>query len=80
MAFPTTVNPQITDAARSRTHAALGDVLVSLSQNTALLCQNAVAAQQRALATAQETTTQGVSTIYGIDLSAPTGVATERTV
>lgn len=78
MAFPTSVNPQITDAVRARSHAALGDALVSLSQSAAILYQNAVSAQQQATLNAQAATTQGVATLYGID-TATTGQATKET-
>lgn len=78
MAFPTSVNGQITDAARSRTHAALGDALRSVSVAAGLSLQNAVNAQQQAFLNAQAATTQGVATIYGID-TATTGHATEET-
>lgn len=78
MAYPTSVNDQITDAARSRTHAALGDALLSLSQAAGLGLQNAVSAQQQATLNAQAATTQGVATIYGID-TATTGHATKVT-
>jgi hypothetical protein len=78
MAFPTSVNDQITDAARSRTHAALGDVLVSLSQSAGISYQNAVSAQQQAFINAQAATTQGVALLYGLD-TASTGLATKET-
>jgi hypothetical protein len=78
MATLTSVNDQITDATRSRTHAALGDVLVSLTQSAGISYQNAVNAQQQATLNAQAATTQGVATIYGID-TAPTGLATKET-
>ena len=78
MAFPTSVNDQSTDAARSRTHAALGDALVSLTQSTGLLFQNAVSAQQQAMINAQAATTQGVALLYGLD-TAPAGLATKET-
>jgi hypothetical protein len=78
MASPTSVNPQITDAARARTHAALADALVGLSQSAAVAYQNAVNAQQQASTIAQATTTQGISTLYGIDTSS-TGQATKET-
>ena len=78
MATLTSVNDQITDATRSRTDAALGDVLVSLTQSAGISYQNAVNAQQQATLNAQAATTQGVATIYGID-TAPTGLATKET-
>jgi hypothetical protein len=78
MATLTSVNDQITDAARARTHAALCDALVSLSQSTGLLFQNAANAQQQAYVTAQAATTQGVATLYGLD-TASTGLATKET-
>ena len=78
MATLTSVNDQITDAVRSRTHAALGDVLVSLTQSTGLLFQNAVSAQQQATLNAQAATTQGVALLYGVD-TASTGLATKET-
>ena len=53
MATLTSVNDQITDATRSRTHAALGDVLVSLTQSAGISYQNAVNAQQQAFINAQ---------------------------
>jgi hypothetical protein len=78
MAFPTSVNDQITDAARARTHAALGDALVSLSHSSGLLYQNAANAQQQAYVLAQAATTQGVATLYGLD-TASMGLGTKET-
>ena len=78
MATLTSVNDQITDATRSRTHAALGDVLVSLSQSAGISYQNAVNAQQQAFINAQAATTQGVALLYGLD-TASTGLATKET-
>jgi len=84
MAFPTSVNDQITDFVTQANLKVLGDApaiaLGNLYQATAqalaLAAHNATNSQQQNSATAQAATTMGVSTLYAID-TASTGIATE---
>lgn len=84
MAFPTSVNDQITDSVTQANTKVLGDApaiaMGNLYQATAQAlsnaAHNATVAQQDANAILQATTTQGVSILYGID-TASTGLATK---
>jgi hypothetical protein len=85
MAFPTSVNSQITDSVTQSNTKVLGDapamamgnLYQATAQALANAAHNATSAQQNAVITAQAATTQGVATLYAID-TATTGVATER--
>ena len=78
MAFPTSVNSQITDAVTQANVKVLGDApafaLGNLYQATAQAlanaAHNATSAQQQAAITAQAATTMGVTTLYSIDTAA----------
>lgn len=84
MAFPTSVNNQITDSVTQANTKVLGDApaiaLGNLYQATAQAlanaAHNAANAQQQSFVTAQSATTMGVATLYSIDTAA-TGVATK---
>lgn len=83
MAFPTSVNDQITDAVTQTNVKVLGDApavgLGMLYQETAQAlanaAHNATNTQQQTNVAAQAATTQGVSLLYSVD-TASTGVAT----
>jgi hypothetical protein len=78
MAFPTSVNDQITDAVTQSNVKVLGDSpAVALSnlyqanaQAVAISIQNATFAQQQTNLIYQATTTQGVNLIYAMDTEA----------
>ena len=82
MAFPTSVNSQITDSVTQANTKVLGDApavaMGNLYQATAQAlsnaAHNATTAQQQSNVTAQAATTQGVATLYAID-TASTGKA-----
>lgn len=84
MAFPTSVNGQITDSVTQANTAALGDapaiamgnLYQATAQALANAAHNATVAQQDANTILQATTTQGVAILYGID-TASTGLATK---
>ncbi|WP_109830076.1 RebB family R body protein [Reichenbachiella versicolor] len=83
MAFPTSVNDQITDSVTQANTKVLGDApsvaLGNLYQATAQAlanaAHNATTSQSQTNVTAQAATTMGVTTLYAID-TASTGVAT----
>jgi ABC-type phosphate transport system ATPase subunit len=83
MAFPTSVNDQITDSVTQANVKVLGDApamaLANLFQATAQAlansAHNATNGQQQNAIMAQAATTMGVTTLYSID-TATTGVAT----
>ena len=85
MAFPTSVNDQITDSVTQANVKVLGDApamaLGNLYQATAQAlsnaAHNATAAQQQAAITAQAATTTGITTLYSID-TASDGIATAK--
>ena len=85
MAFPTTVNDQITDSVTQANTKVLGDApavaMGNLFQATAQAlsnaAHNATTGQQQMNITSQAATTQGVATLYAID-TASTGVATSK--
>jgi len=85
MAFPTSVNDQITDSITQVNTKVLGDApatamgnfMVATSQALSNAAHNATSAQQQATITAQAATTQGISTLYSID-TASTGLATQQ--
>ena len=83
MAFPTAVNSQITDAVTQSNVKVLGDapavamgnLYQATAQALANAAHNATNAQQQAYVIAQASTTQGVATLYSVDIAA-SGVAT----
>jgi hypothetical protein len=85
MAYPTSVNSQITDAVTQANVKVLGDapamamgnLYQATAQALANAAHNATTAQQQAAITAQAATTMGVATLYSID-TASTGIATTK--
>jgi hypothetical protein len=85
MAFPTSVNDQITDSVTQANVKVLGDspalALANLFQATAQAlansAHNATTSQQQNNVTAQAATVMGVTTLYAID-TATTGKATSQ--
>ena len=83
MAFPTSVNSQITDAVTQvntkvlgeAPAVAMGNLFVATGQALANAAHNATAEQQQSNVTRQASTTQGVSTLYAVD-TASDAVAT----
>lgn len=75
MAYPTTVNDQITDAVTQANvkvlgedpAIAMGNLFVATSQALSNAAHNATQAQQQTNVIAQAATTQGVTTLYSID-------------
>ena len=84
MAYPTSVNNQITDSVTQANTKVLGDApavaMGNLFQATAQAlsnaAHNATTSIQQTNVTAQAATTMGVATLYAID-TASTGVATK---
>ena len=84
MAFPTSVNDQITDSVTQATVKVLGDtpamavgnLMQATSQAIANAGHNATTAMQQTAITAQAATTMGVTTLYAID-TASTGISTK---
>ena len=84
MAFPTSVNDQITDSVTQANTKVLGDapaiamgnLYQATAQALANAAHNATNAQQQSYVTAQSATTMGVATLYSLD-TASTGVATK---
>jgi hypothetical protein len=84
MAFPTSVNDQITDSITQANTKVLGDapavgmgnLFIATSQALSNAAHNATSAQQQTGLTMQAATTQGISTLLSID-TASTGVATQ---
>ena len=85
MAFPTSVNDQITDSVSQVNTKVLGDapsvamgnLFVATSQALSNAAHNATTGQQQAGLVSQASMTQSVSTLYSID-TASTGVATQK--
>ena len=85
MAYPTSVNNQITDAVTQASVALLGEspavAMANLYQATAQAlanaAHNATTAQQQANILAQAVTTQGVALLYSLD-TASSGLATKK--
>ena len=83
MAFPTSVNSQITDSVTQANVQVLGDapavamgnLFQATSQALANAAHNATTAQQQTNITAQAATTMGVALLYSLDTAA-TGKAT----
>ncbi len=84
MSYPTSVNNQITDSITQVNTKVLGDspamsmgnFMIATSQALSNAAHNATTAQQQTGVTMQASTTQGISTLYGID-TASTGKASE---
>ena len=84
MAFPTSVNSQITDSVTqanvevlgSAPAIAMGNLFQATAQALANAAHNATIAQQQTNILAQAATTMGVATLYGID-TASTAKATK---
>lgn len=75
MAFPTSVNDQITDSVTQvNTHVlgetpaiAMGNLYQATAQALSNAAHNAALSQQQSFVTGQAATTAGVSTLYSID-------------
>ncbi|XOV80976.1 MAG: RebB family R body protein [Aestuariibacter sp.] len=84
MAFPTSVNNQITDSVTQANVKVLGDapamsmgnLFQATSQALGNAAHNATTAQQQTNVTAQAATTMGVAVLYSLD-TASTGMATK---
>ncbi|AGK47803.1 glycerol-3-phosphate dehydrogenase [Burkholderia mayonis] len=84
MAFPTSVNDQITDSVTQANTKVLGDapaiamgnLYQATAQALANTAHNATNAQQQSYVTTQAATTMGVATLYSLDTAA-TGVSTK---
>ncbi|MGY3451903.1 RebB family R body protein [Bradyrhizobium sp. USDA 4353] len=84
MAFPTSVNNQITDSVTQANTKVLGDapaiamgnLFQATAQALANAAHNATNSQQQSYVTAQAATTMGVATLYSLDTAA-TGIATK---
>lgn len=85
MAFPTSVNDQITDSVTQANTKVLGDapaiamgnLFQATAQALANAAHNATSSQQQTNITAQAATTMGVTTLYSID-TASDGIATSK--
>jgi len=85
MAYPTSVNNQITDAVTQSNVKvvaeapafAMGSIYQSLAHSTGILFENAVAAQQQQNTLSLAAANQGVMQIYSVDTTAAAG-ATEK--
>lgn len=84
MAFPTSVNDQITDSVSQANvnvladapAIAMGNLYQATAQALANAAQNATNQQQQNYVTAQAATTRGVATLYAINTAAD-GIATK---
>ncbi|MBU1002277.1 MAG: RebB family R body protein [Proteobacteria bacterium] len=85
MAFPTSVNNQVTDSITQANVKVLGDapavamgnVFQAHAQALGNAAHNAATSQQQTNVTAQAATTMGVAVLYSLD-TASAGVATEK--
>jgi hypothetical protein len=85
MAFPTSVNSQITDSVTQANvqvlgtapAIAMGNLYQATAQALANAAHNATMAQQQMYVTAQAATTAGVALLYSLD-TASTGIATKK--
>ena len=85
MAFPTSVNDQITDSITQVNTKVIGDapamamgnLFMATSQALSNAAHNATTSQQQSNMTAQASTTMGVTTLYSID-TASTAVGTTQ--
>ncbi len=84
MAYPTSVNSQITDSVTQSNvqvlgtapAVAMGNLYQATAQALANAAHNATTAQQQTNVTAQAATTMGVALLYSLDTAA-TGMATK---
>ena len=84
MAFPTSVNSQITDSVSQANTKVLGDapavamgnLYLATSQALSNAAHNATNAQQQTQVTMQAATTMGIATLFSIDTAA-VGVSTK---
>jgi len=84
MAFPTSVNSQITDSVSQANTKVLGDapavamgnLYLATSQALSNAAHNATSAQQQTQVTMQAATTMGIATLFSIDTAA-VGVSTK---
>ncbi|GLQ93816.1 RebB family R body protein [Dyella acidisoli] len=85
MAYPTSVNNQITDAVTQSNvkvigeapAMAMGSIYQTMAHSTGILFENAVSAQQQQNTLSQAAANQGVMQIYTLDTTAAAG-ATEK--
>ena len=85
MAFPTSLNSQITDSVTQANTKVLGDapaiamgnMFIATSQALSNAAHNATNNQQQSYVTMQASTTQAVATLLSVD-TASTGVATAK--
>jgi Killing trait len=85
MAFPTSVNDQVTDAVTQSNvkvvgeapAMAMGSLYQTMAHSTGILFENSVSAQQQQNTLTQAATNQGVMQIYSVDTTAAAG-ATEK--
>lgn len=85
MAFPTSVNDQVTDSVTQANVEVLGDapavamgnLFQATSQALGNAAHNATTAQQQTNTMAQAATTMGVAVLYSLD-TASTGIATKK--
>jgi hypothetical protein len=83
MAFPTSVNDQVTDAVTQSNvkvigeapAMALGSLYQAMAHSTGVLFENAVAAQQQQNTLSQAAANMGVMQIYALDTSVGAGAA-----
>lgn len=89
MAFPTSVNDQVTDAVTQADMGvlgeapavAMGNLYQATAQALANAAHNATSAQQQAYVTAQSATAMGVAMLFSLDtavLAAPTEDASKK--
>ncbi len=85
MAFPTSVNDQVTDAVTQSNvkvigeapAMAMGSIYQTMAHSTGILFENAIASQQQQNTLAQAAANMGVMQIYGLDTMS-TAAATEK--
>jgi hypothetical protein len=85
MAYPTSVNNQITDAVTQSNvkvvaespAMAMGSMFQTMAHSTGILFENAIASQQQQNTLSQAAANQGVMQIYTVDTTAAAG-ATEK--
>ncbi len=85
MAFPTSVNDQVTDAVTQSNvkvvgeapAMAMGSIYQTMAHSTGILFENAVSSQQQQNTLSQAAANQGVMQVYTLDTTAAAG-ATEK--
>ncbi|TRX74970.1 RebB family R body protein [Pseudomonas mangiferae] len=83
MAFPNSVNEQVTDAVTQSNvkvvgeapAMAMGSIYQTMAHSTGILFQNAVSAQQQQNTLAQAAANMGVMQVYSVDTSADAGAS-----